>query len=440
MKELSKALLEGKIRDLLLENVMAASWHDALRQGLVYVHALTPEFRSLLFVPEFRHLPAKDEASYMLGLVHATTLASMQAVELSMPHFVTDIGLPCLQLYGANRLPAVFRQLFALWSLSPKSPISLNIGDELDLNSLIIMETVLDVLDEGATFLLPQIIVRVRKGVNLERDSGGFMVLHKALDMARSRAGMAFALMDSPRNSAFMGLLAFSKHGLRLEPARLDFYQGTRGQAIGGQVSLNLAKVLIHGMSGLQEAIAIAARLLATNLELTAREGMLDKLRGIPLIINLSGLHCYPMSHELFEMLGLIGEQVAGLRREFDLNFMLAATREELPLATGEEMGVGKHKISALVASMEHYLPAGHCLRLHSGPHMSVDDLYGQLSEASAKGISFLRFMPDDVRCARCHLAVAARGACPQCGSDSRRQVVDRGEGLVSVSIDGCNS
>jgi len=439
MKALPKALLEGKIRDLLLENVVAPPWHDALRQGLVYLHSLTPDFRSLLFVPEFRHLIAKDEVSYILGLVHASRLASMQAVELSVPHFVADIGMPCLKLYGANRLAAVFRQLFALWSLSPQSPITLNIGDENDRDCLVIMETVLDVLDEAATFLQPQIIVRVRKGVNLERESGGYAVLHKALDMARSRAGLAFALMDAPRNNAFMGLLAFSKNGLRLEPARLDFYQGTRGQAIGGQVSLDLTRILQHGMSGLTETIAIAARLLATNLELTAREGALDQQEGIPLIINLSGLHCYPMSHELFDMLGLIEEEVAGLRSEFGLNLMLAATGEDVPFAGSDAEQVGKHSISALVANMEHYLPAGHCLRLPVGLHLGVDDLYGQLCEAHDKGISFLRFMPDDVRCARCHLAVAAPGPCPQCGARSRRQVVDRVAGQESVSLDGGN-
>ncbi|MBS4054125.1 MAG: hypothetical protein KGZ64_05060 [Thermaerobacter sp.] len=427
MKEVSKALLEGKIRDLLLENVMATPWHDALRQGLVYVHSLTPDFRSLLFVPEFRTLQAKDEASYILGLVHAGKLASWQAAELALPHFVTDIGLPCLQLYGPKRLAAVFRQLFALWSLPPQSTISLNLGDDLDRDSLVVMETVLDVLDQGATFLEPQVIMRVRRGVNLERESGGYKILHKALAMARSRAGMAFALMDSPRNSSFMGLMAFSKYGLRLEPARLDFYQGTRGQTIGGQVSLNLSKTLIHGVSGLKENLAIAARILATNLELTAREGGLVKMGDTPLIINLGGLHYYPVSHELFDMLGLISEQVASLRREFDLNIMLAATGEDVPFASGDDRGVSKHKISALVASMEQYLPAGHCLRLPAGLHLSIEDLYEQLCEAIDKGISFLRFIIEDVRCSHCHLAVRALGPCPQCGSESRRQVVDRG-------------
>ncbi|MBT9135051.1 MAG: hypothetical protein DDT34_00099 [Firmicutes bacterium] len=437
MKGLSNALLAGKIQEFILENVMATPWREAVRQGLVYVHTLTPDFRAALLVPELRHVPAHDDTSFMLGLVHALKARSAEATELCLPYYAPDVGLPLLQRYGSHRLADVLEQLFSLWSLEPRCRISLNFGDDLGDDALTLAATTLHVLDQGATFLEPQIVLRVRQGVNLERGSSGFKVLYQALDMARTRPNISFALMDSPQNRGLMGLLAFTHQGLRLEPAVLDFYQGTRDQIVGGKVSVNVPRALSFGLSGVQEALDVAARLLATHLEFIAVTNGTEAERGVPLVINLSGLNSYPVSHALFETMDFLDGCVKKLRDMFNLNFVLASTGEMVPFAQTVPVAPRQHGISALVASMEQYLPGGHCLWLSTGAHQTPDDLYNQILEASEKGISFLRFSPDDMRCANCHLFVAAIGPCPRCGSTVRRKVAFGDVGLGETVGEG---
>jgi len=434
---LSRELLKRRMSEFVVENVLSAHHFQAVEQGLLHVHPSLPHFRAALLIPELREVWAEDNESYMLRLASILKGSSALAAELCLPNFAEDIGLPLLRRFEPGRLASVLEQLFSFFRLPPRYRVSINFGDELENEALFLAETVLKVLDQGATFLEPQIVVRVRRGRNLERESRGFRVLYRALDLARTREGISFALLDSPLNRSLGGLVAYTANGLRAEPDTLDFYRGTRGQYIGGIVSINVPKALSFGQAGLQEALDTAARILATALELCTTPGGREAAGAISLVINLSGISSYRISHELFEVLDFLSQRTKELRRRYRLNFVLASTGQKIPFCHNGVDEPRHQRTSALLANMEQYLPGGHCLWISAGAHKTAEELYAELLIAAEKGISFVRFSVEDVRCFDCHLVIAAPGPCPSCASIARRKTVDDEEGLLEMTGDG---
>jgi len=433
----SKELLEPRISECVLQAVLSDHELQSIEQGLLHVHQTGPYFGAKLLIPELREIWTMKDEAFMLRLAEMFKGYSAMGMELCIPNFAEDLGLPLLRGYNPRQLFGILKHLFSLFQQSPRYRVSLNFGDELENEAMILAETVLQVLDQGATFLEPQIVLRVRRGRNLERDSRGFSVLLRALDLARTREGISFALLDSPVNRSLGGLVAYNALGLRVEPISLDFYRGTRGQQIGGIVSLNMPKAWSFGPAGVVESLDGAARILATLHNISPASVGDETKKLFPLVINLAGVSSYRISHELFEMLDLLSLRIKELRQRYNLNFILASTGHKVAFRDTVVDALSHQQGSALLANMEQYLPGGHCLWLSAGAHKTADELYFELLNAAEKGISFVRFRVQDVRCMACHLVVAAPGPCPNCSSLGRKKIVDEEDGLRAIAGDG---
>ena len=409
----------------VLQEIVPSEGREAIKQGGVFVHSLEHYFGPDLAIPDYRGVGHQDGAELMLGLTHGIKRDAFRAAALCLPHFDTDLGFLSARFWPQeDKLTSILSQLFEYFAQTPRYEVTLNLGDDTTEEGRRLTRIVLKILASGHTRLEPQVVFRVRKGTNFEPTDTNFDLLMLALELARDRKGIAFSLMDSALNSQWMNLVAYTAHGLRVEPEHCDLYVGCRGQVIPGRVSLNVPLLESYGEERLLQALGVAARLLAHRLEVVQPVSL---QRAHPLIMNLVGL---PSQSSAFDCLDLVSKRVLRLREEYGCNFQLSATAEEIQFAyftPGPASGVMS---PVLAASLQHILPGGHCYLAKAGTHRSSEELYQQLIEAQQAGLSFLRFTVEDTRCGACALPVAALGPCPSCGTESRRTVIFNGTRL----------
>lgn len=409
----------------VLEEIVPLEGREAVKQGGVFVHSLEHYFGPDLILPDYRGLGCQDGAELMLGLALATKRDSFHAAALCLPHFEADLGFLMSRFWpDEDKLALIIGRLFEYFSQTPRHEVTLNLGDDTTDAGRRLTRIVLNILASGHTRLEPQIVFRVRKGTNFTPSDVNFDLLMLALDLARDRKGIAFSLMDSALNSQWGNLVAYTGHGLRIEPQHCDLYVGCRGQAVPGRVSLNVPLLESYGEERLLHMLGVGARLLAHRLEIVQPA---SSQRALPLIINLVGLTC---DSRAFDCLEIASKRVSRLREEYGCNFLLSATVEEVQFAYSTPVPAPGLMSPVLAASLQHMLPGGHCYLVRAGTHRTQEELYQQLADAMHAGVSFLRFTVDDTRCTACALPIAALRPCPACGTESRRTVLYHGSRL----------
>lgn len=397
----------------ILRDVLPRECREAHVAGLLHIHNL-----DRFFEPEVK-LPGLSLASRLgdrelkpLQLFRHLLRTASGAVGVCVPHFDEDAGSVLTRDFSAVR--EILRELFlAFHEFCPKTTLTLNIGAAQSAEGRFVAEALLDLLDEGPTLTQPFVVMRVRRGHNLAENDAHHDMLLRALDMARHRQGFAFALLDSTLNYQWLDGVAYTARGFRVEPMTGDFLRGTRDHHIVGSVSINLPMLIGEADGELERILRLAARVLAQRNELVLNRYGTTNVPG-PLLINLAGLSdCYPEDPlASFALLEKLSTEITTLRREYGLEYSLAATDNK------------RHHSYAMEAERQHMLHGGHCLICPAGPHLSAQELYAELERAVHSGVSFLRYAIDDVRCMKCHTTVAAAGQCPLCGCLERREVV----------------
>lgn len=411
------------IREKVWQEIIPPEGKTAVQRGGLFIHSLEHYGGYELVMPDVRNLSTKNGAVFALALVSMLKRESQRASEILFPHFDTDLGFPVAKLCPSQEdLEQFIGQLFSVIAEYPRYAVTLNIGDDIEFEARRLTRAVLDMLSRGQTAVEPQIVFRIRRGANYEPGDPNHDLLLLALEVARTRKGIAFSIMDSPINSEWTNRVSYTAWGLRVEPADCDLYLGCRGHVVPGRVSLNLPLLLSLGYQHLVSALETAAKLLAHRLEIAQHPSPL----ALPLIINLWGLS---MDANTDELLRLIADKVSLLRREYGCNFLLSATADDVSFASLLPAPQGVCS-PVFAATAQHLLTGGHYYTMPAGPHRSLAEMYESLTLSARAGISFVRFALDDVRCADCALPVAAQGPCPQCGQLARRVVVNIGTHL----------
>jgi len=411
----------------VLEQIVPMAGREAVEQGLLYVHALSHYTEPEVVVPNLLAAAALAAPCHVFRLLELLKRYAGRPTTQVLDTFAADVGYRWRQLWPEQDRGPALKALFGFAQTHPRVHMNLNLGDDREPELVEFTRAVLDVLDSGATLIEPQVVFRVRRGVNFEPGSPNHRLLLQALEIARTRLGVAFAFLDSPLNVTCSGLVAFTAMGLRVEPWTLDFYTGNRGVALPARVSINIPLALSYGTQCLEQNVDVAARILAHRLELM---GALYQERSLPLVINCAFLQNLDSSDTVFEVLQALTRRVRELSREYSLRFVLSSTAD-LVSFMGTSAAHSRTMSAVLAASMDPYLPGGHCFTLGGGAHLTRQELYEQLVHAEHAGVSFVRFLVDDIRCAQCHLSVAAAGSCPACGSVERRRISESGAHLV---------
>lgn len=420
-------LIDKEIQRTVLEQILPRDLRDAVGQGLLHVHSLGSYLEPDVVTLELRQLPSRDPFLHATGLWRHMKRSANRGTAVVLGSFVSDLGHVWRGFGNTRNLESYLHEFFCCVSEEPRVRLTINLGDDDEDAFIDVAGVVLKVLGQGPTYLEPQLVFRVRRGVNLEPDTKSHRLLLDALELARTRKGISFALLDSPMNSQWLGLQCFDGFGLRIEPQVLDLYSGTRGQVIPARVSLNVPLAFSFGRDFLLTTVDLAARLLAHRLELISQGSPTSYCTDFcPLVMNLSGIRELE-GQEIFTLLEELKFRVRKLQQHYGLNFILSSTAEKVPFAFASQRGRMQALDAVSAASLEPFLPGGHCMVIPSGPHHSCEELYKQLQDMERAGVSFVSFDVEDVRCASCHLSVAAVGACPVCGGQRRRRVYEEG-------------
>lgn len=424
---------EDYLRQLVLEEVLPEDCRSACRLGLLEVHNLHRYFEPEVICPDFPVISVL--ASRLTGPLRWSDEMLRcfdSAPTVCLANFDIDFAQAFVG-FTRNEYTMLMRAILDHLSLArPLGSLHVNIGATVDRSAAACAETLLELLDEGATRTSPFVIHRVREGVNLRTGDPGFYLTQRALQLSRLRQGIAFSLLDSELNREWLESTAYTGDGVRLEPLHGDLFRGARGVTVNGIVTVNVPQAAEEDWPALQRTLYLAGRILAQKLELMVSGGTAGATSGANLI-NLAGLR-FGAANSLggFAVLEKIVGRVAQIERDLGLSLAIA-TMEPLETMTGQG-----HAETGLVleAQRQHQLRGGHSLVLPSGAHMSWEELHAVLCSAHRAGVSFIRFSPDDIRCNVCHLPVAAPGACPECGSEARR-TVDFVEGRLRSMVTG---